>query len=103
MQDRYAFDVGDFGKFGLLRHLIGDDELFSLGVIWYATRLGSHGNDGKHVGYLDLSGSLVSSRSERYRRCDPGLYDRSCVLTRDLRRERLTRDAQMSRSTKRAA
>ena len=24
MQDRYAGDVGDFGKFGLLRHLCGE-------------------------------------------------------------------------------
>jgi hypothetical protein len=75
MQDRYAFDVGDFGKFGLLRHLLSGDESLSLGVIWYATTLGSQGNDGKHVAYLDLGGSLVSSRSDRYRGCDVGLYD----------------------------
>jgi len=24
MQDRYSGDVGDFGKFGLLRHLVND-------------------------------------------------------------------------------
>ena len=27
MQDRYVADVGDFGKYGLLRSLCGGDEL----------------------------------------------------------------------------
>lgn len=40
MQDRYAGDVGDFGKFGLLRHLCGvtaQDGQPNLrpGIIWY--------------------------------------------------------------------
>jgi hypothetical protein len=51
MQDIYAFDVGDYGKLGLLRHLTRVANL-SLGVLWYRTDAGSIGADGKHVGYL---------------------------------------------------
>lgn len=49
MQDRYTFDIGDYAKCGLLRHLAGA----RLGVIWYLTRLGSKANDGRHIDYLD--------------------------------------------------
>ena len=33
MQDRYAGDIGDFAKFGLLKALLAEG--FSLGVNWY--------------------------------------------------------------------
>ena len=33
MQDRYVGDIGDFGKYGLLRALCGRD--LYLGVVWY--------------------------------------------------------------------
>lgn len=33
MQDRYVGDIGDFGKYGLLRALCAHD--LSLGVVWY--------------------------------------------------------------------
>ena len=35
MQNRYAGDVGDFGKYGLLRTLCREPPLLSLGVVWY--------------------------------------------------------------------
>ena len=35
MQDRYAGDIGDFGKFGLLRALSSAG--LSIGVNWYRT------------------------------------------------------------------
>ena len=35
MQDRYAGDIGDFGKFGLLQALSGEG--FRIGVNWYKT------------------------------------------------------------------
>ena len=50
MQDRYAGDIGDFGKLGLLRKL-GCCEL-AIGVNWYLTPDESHNTDGCHVGYL---------------------------------------------------
>ena len=52
MQDRYAGDVGDFGKFALLRALCGGR---SLGVCWYRTDAAEEkNNDGRHLDYLYL-------------------------------------------------
>ena len=64
MQDIYAFDVGDFGKLGLLRQICESGEL-SLGVLWWKTDLGTEGADGKHVGYL---------QDRTFRVCDPELW-----------------------------
>lgn len=51
MQDRYAGDVGDFGKFALLRHLFVNTD-YRLGIVWYQFPNEIHNNDGKHVNYL---------------------------------------------------
>lgn len=64
MQDRYAFDFGDFGKLGLLRHL-ANVTCLPLGVLWWKTGLGSAGGDGKHIGYLS---------DRRFRERDPLLW-----------------------------
>jgi hypothetical protein len=62
MQDRYAGDVGDFSKFGLLRRL-GRDR--ALGVVWYLYP--NEGNrDGRHIEYLT---------DARFRACDRELFD----------------------------
>ena len=50
MQNRYACDVGDFGKIGMLRCL--EKEKMRIGVNWYLVEDESHNNDGKHIGYL---------------------------------------------------
>ncbi|MBF0290825.1 MAG: hypothetical protein HQK86_01565 [Nitrospinae bacterium] len=52
MQHRYAGDVGDFGKFFLLRRLAHALNL-RLGVIWYLFPDESHNNDGRHINYFD--------------------------------------------------
>lgn len=65
MQDCYAFDVGDFGKLGLLRHLARVTRL-RLGVLWWRTTLGTSGNDGKHVAYL---------KKPAFRACDSDLWE----------------------------
>ena len=65
MQDCYAFDVGDFGKLGLLRHIHRVTNL-RLGVLWWRTTLGTTGSDGKHVAYLQNSA---------FRACDPDLWE----------------------------
>ena len=50
VQDRYAGDVGDFGKFALLRALC---EGRSLGVCWYRTDgTGETNSHAKHLDYL---------------------------------------------------
>jgi hypothetical protein len=73
MQDRYVGDIGDFGKYGLLRFLSGltdvvADKPLRLGVVWYLVPNESESNDGSHISYL---------LHDRYRLrfCDPPLYD----------------------------
>lgn len=51
MQNRYAGDIGDFGKFGLLRKIAAAG--LSAGINWYLTDDEKHNEDGKHVGYFD--------------------------------------------------
>lgn len=50
MQNRYAGDVGDFGKIGLLRSLSSSN--LKVGVNWYLVFDEVHNDDGKHTGYL---------------------------------------------------
>lgn len=53
MQDRYAGDVGDFGKIGMLRQIA--ESGLKIGVNWYLTyKPEEHINaDGKYIGYLN--------------------------------------------------
>src|SRR5262249_46649441 len=64
MQDRYVGDVGDFGKYGLLR-LLGTQTNLRLAVIWYLFGDESHNDDGRHVGYLG---------KPEFAAADPALY-----------------------------
>lgn len=64
MQDRYAGDVGDYFKLGLLRALAPGRRL---GVAWYFHPDEAHNSDGRHTGYL--------SNPERWRHLDPELFD----------------------------
>ena len=52
MQDRYAGDIGDFGKFALLRALGAGADL-RLAVVWCLYPDEYHNGDGRHVAYLD--------------------------------------------------
>ena len=59
MQDRFVGDIGDFGKYGLLRALTGihpplpPKDRLSLGVVWYRNEGAKGGpNEGQNVGYL---------------------------------------------------
>ena len=85
MQDRYAGDVGDFGKYGCLRQLLraGQCDGLSLGVVWYKTRHEFQNNDGKHVGYLRADGDA----RRRFRECDCKLYDGLKVIVEGGRRK----------------
>lgn len=72
MQDCYAGDIGDFGKYGLLRWLCGmfdDDDPLSLGVLWYRVP-DEDNNDGGNTSYLH------EPQRERYRVSDPHLFER---------------------------
>jgi hypothetical protein len=70
MQDRYTGDVGDFGKYGLLRALCGmrQSPSLRLGVVWYLVPNETHNDDGKHTQYLRESKPAL-------RDCDLALYD----------------------------
>lgn len=50
MQNRYAGDVGDFGKLGMLRCI--ERAGIKIGVNWYLVEDETHNEDGKHTGYL---------------------------------------------------
>jgi len=64
MQDRYAGDIGDFVKYGLLRAIRGTRRV---GVAWYLHPDAGPAGDGKHIAYLhDL---------DRWRHLDPELFD----------------------------
>lgn len=62
MQNRYAGDVGDFGKLGLLRVL--QETGLSLGVNWYLVPDESRNGDGKFTQYPELKS------------CDCQLYEK---------------------------
>lgn len=72
VQHHFVGDVGDFGKYGLLRVLAGvrppSEPRLALGVVWYVPA-GSVGSaaDGQKLAYL--------SQPHRFRDCDPGLFD----------------------------
>lgn len=65
MQNRYAGDVGDFGKLGMLRRI--EKSGISVGVNWYLVGDENHNNDGKHIGYLE---------NEKFRGCDDELLEK---------------------------
>ena len=61
MQDRYAGDVGDYGKFGLLKEL--QKQGFSIGVNWYKTETSA--SEKREDGRYNIQESMVF--------CDPAL------------------------------
>ncbi len=52
MQDRYAADIGDFGKFQLLRYMFNNTE-YNLKQIWYMYPDEFHNNDGQYINYFE--------------------------------------------------
>jgi hypothetical protein len=65
MQNRYVGDVGDYGKYALLRALCQRDPIISLAVIWCLFPDESFNNDGRHISYL---------RDNRFAQLDLILY-----------------------------
>ena len=66
MQDKYAGDVGDFGKFSLLRTIFsGADN--KIGVVWYKYPDELHNGDGRHTNYLT---------ADTYKACDEELVQK---------------------------
>lgn len=67
MQDAYVGDIGDYGKYGMLRQVINAG--LELGVNWYKVNPTKQGkqNDGRFIEYLSIP--------ERYKHYDPELFD----------------------------
>jgi len=63
MKNQYVGDIGDYGKYGMLRYL--EKSGIKIGVNWYLTE-NDDSNDGKFTTYLD-------NDKERY--LDPELFD----------------------------
>ncbi|MCY3690859.1 MAG: hypothetical protein OXI54_03845 [Chloroflexota bacterium] len=76
MRDQFVADVGDFGKYGLLRRLCGitDPETLEadlrLGVVWYMTPDDPDDTAGRFTGYL----AHTKQKYLEYHDCDPGLW-----------------------------
>src|SRR5919198_1806791 len=62
MRHEYVGDIGDFGKFALLKALAGSD--LTLGIVWYLNTAPEATNDGSFTRYDHL------------RSCDPELHDK---------------------------
>src|SRR4051794_34795138 len=76
MQDKYVANIGDFGKYGLLRSLATD---LSLGVVWYFHPAKSNTADGGSVAFLKPTPTNLTT----FRDCDPDLYDALAGTVRD--------------------
>lgn len=61
MQNMYVGDIGDYGKYGLLRAL--SPSCKNLGIIWYLVPDEKHLNDGKHTDYLSKLKFIDCDRS----------------------------------------
>lgn len=73
MQNRFLCDIGDFGKYGLLRMLTGvtaNDRRprLSLGIVWYFNSADTAAESGRRIRYLLGGGHSLRS-------CDPELFD----------------------------
>src|SRR5688500_14909465 len=79
MQNRYTGDVGDFGKYGLLRLLAGESDSsrrLRLGIIWCLYPDEGHNADGNHTSYLNDP----ARKQRRFAACDTDLYDAMRLL-----------------------
>jgi hypothetical protein len=84
MQDKYTGDIGDFGKYVLLKkiHDIAKPKI-RLGVNWYrCTAVEPHSTDGKHITYL----SPANIHREKIFQCDPLLFDQLSYIVNSNRR-----------------
>lgn len=74
MQDRYVGDIGDFGKYGLLRSLFGPPHhsvsKLKIGINWYLVPDEQGNFDGKHISYLVDN----NHNHKRFKNCDGELY-----------------------------
>jgi len=74
MQNKYVGDVGDFGKYGMIRALFSNSP-YKLGVNWCLVEKEEKKNDGKHTTYLNIDGNNPREDLEKqFKPCDEELY-----------------------------
>ena len=109
MQNKYVGDIGDFGKYGLLRALTDKipmlesqenspgnspgnspenyrEEPLGLGVVWYLTPNAGKQNDGQHTGYLPGYLRENNRLGRQLQKCDPELHEKLGLIIRQERR-----------------
>ena len=99
MQNQYVGDIGDFGKYGLLRAISGDP--LRLGVVWYLfpdepTKEPGKG-DGKFIDYL----CHPTAKERKLIECDPFLYDKLHKIVIDENDRRVVRVQEERNSSQR--
>jgi hypothetical protein len=94
MEDKYVGDIGDFGKYALLRALAHDDVV--LGIVWYLTEFKNKSQDGKFVQYLSSQ-----EGAKKLGECDLKLFAalRKIVESKDRRVARIREDGIFSKET----
>ena len=80
MRDQFVGDVGDFGKYGLLRRLTNPD--LTLGVVWYYRLDEPKDPGGRFIQYLKCD---FHDRA-KYQSCDPELWQILWKLVRNDKR-----------------
>ena len=75
MQNKHVGDIGDFGKYALLRTLFQTSS-YKLGINWYlAETENTKNNDSRYTEYLNLDPMNPKPKLEKeYRPCDKELY-----------------------------
>jgi len=85
MQDRYARDIGDYMKLGLLRHLARPANAggtgLRVGINWYLNPNPESNSDGRRTEYMDA----CHRSHEPLRKCDPELMRRFVETRNDER------------------
>lgn len=81
MQNKYTGDIGDFGKYGMLRYLCPRD--LKLGINWYLVPDELHTSDGKFTSYL----SNKPENNRFFKTCDPELYQTLQLIVNNNNRE----------------
>ena len=70
MQNKYFGDIGDFGKYSLLRQVQKEAPKLRIGINWYLNEDETKNKDGKHIGFLNLK-----KRDFKFRFIDEDLYN----------------------------
>ena len=76
MQDKYVGDIGDFGKYALLKSLARSD--LKLGIVWYLTSTKGRSGDGGFTQYLSSPNEAIGLG-----RCDLELFNRLGRIVRN--------------------